>query len=234
MEKVRQRALPSVIKKPIPCAAARAAHATPLVFVDILRRKLMAVFAMSLCPLHFRMFGDSFFLRFRIVVMRLLGKYFFCRPSVLNSVKKRFHRDAMLFFKLGNVIRNAINFNAALASGVARLLAFCRPPAIPRLIVSVRIWMAVNCHSIGALSHIFVECIKRVAPSVAHLYSSPAVILKAGRAGTLAARNHCTPCSVVGVARAPSVATPDNFSHHFLRLKDASINRIFWRCNLGL
>ena len=63
-------------------------------------------------------------------------------------------------------------------SPVERLLAYCRPSHIARLIVAVIIWISIKRHSGRSLAQIVKERLEIIFPFLAHRYATTAIIFK--------------------------------------------------------
>lgn len=113
---------------------------------------------------------------------------------------------------IGQSLPPALVFHNPICSGVASLLASRCPASIPRLIVTVLIWVAIN----GVVAawpwpHVLVEVRERL-PSLTHTNPPPAVVGKMFVFGVIAPSPHCRPdsvfrdfiCHAVGDAVLPS------------------------------
>lgn len=98
---------------------------------------------------------------------------------------------------LSQMKRFAIKFNCFICSCILRLLHFCRPITIRRLIISVII-SAINgvCRT-RSCPHIFGKILKRIKPSITYLYATTPVIMVCSIITVIASLLHLCPKLVV-------------------------------------
>lgn len=66
----------------------------------------------------------------------------------------------------------------SVSASIARLLFSCSPSHIPRLVVAVVVWVAINLHSWRALAYVTQECLERINPLSEHCNSAASIICK--------------------------------------------------------
>jgi len=181
-----------MVKKLVPCTTADTAHSFAIVGVKIRAAERVPTFTRWFGSLHCGMDSDGFFLRFCVVVLALLGKNPFNRPSLFNPIPKSASINPAFLLKLENMICLSPDSNHSFCARITRLFCFGCPFAIRWFIVTIRV-LAFKCESIGAITHISKEGLKRIAPFVANRDAPASINGKASRSGVVASSLHVPP-----------------------------------------
>lgn len=107
-----------------------------------------------------------------------LSQSAFNRPSVKESPSECVLVDADSLPPSRQCMRFVIVGHKFIAPSIASLLFWGSPTTISRFIISIFVWVAIQCVNIARrFAHIGQEVFKRVQPSIANSYSTTAVIV---------------------------------------------------------
>lgn len=186
-----------------PSAQARSASASPFSGLDVqvIARKLMAMFAMSFGPVHGQHRSSG-----RLDPWRpwFLLKNFFWRTTIFISPNQSIPRDIKFLCPLRQCESFAVERHAQIISTIIRLYLKCCPPAIRRLVIPIWVDAIQRLAVLGQL-HI-VKKVLEYFPALAKGYASATIMFISGSSRLNAAHSHA----------APNCMSPDTGHSRFL------------------
>jgi hypothetical protein len=119
------------------------------------------------------------------------------RPSLSQPVRDGSGAQVQMARPLGHAHRFSSERQASISAGVVQLLAWCRPSAIGRLVVSITINAIQRVRAGRSAPNVSQECGEVISPFAAHGYATTAVAVVSGRIGVVAPRLHVHPRGVL-------------------------------------